>query len=256
LRERAASTTNPPHHDDDETRVRRFLESGAEVVGSLAGAGLGTLIGGPVGTVMGAVAPTIVMRSLQRSIGEVMQRELGKREQARISGALLVAAEQITHRLHRGESPRQDGFFDPRNGRRPDADEIAEGVVRAAQREHEERKVAHLGYLIATIYFDADISLADANALLRQADALTYRQLLLIALVKRTEDGKPSERCPSPVPCRGVEASTIGRYAIHCSDGVRRSRGSGASWLPPDCARGFREPWLEHDAHRHRSATP
>jgi hypothetical protein len=210
----------------DEDRARRFLESGTESAGGTTGSAIAILLPGPVGVVVGAISSAVITQVLRSGLGEALERQLGEREQARVGAALLVAADQISQRLNRGEQPRQDGFFTARAGYRADAEEVAEGIIRAAQRVHEERKVPYLGYLIATVYFDATIS--RANALLHQADALTYRQMVLLALVDRYEQRR-SDSWGGSVGKRGVWWNL--RHGTDSSDtaqGVGRTDGPGA----------------------------
>jgi hypothetical protein len=68
------------------------------------------------------------------------------------------------------------------------ADEVAEGILLVAQREHEVRKMTHLGNLLANIAFSPEITRDDANMLIRRAEELSYRQLLLLSIIGRKQD--------------------------------------------------------------------
>jgi hypothetical protein len=72
------------------------------------------------------------------------------RETKRIGATLTFAAAKIKERLDSGQNLRSDGFFDEDASNRAPADEIAEGVVIAAQREHEEKKLKFYGNLLAS----------------------------------------------------------------------------------------------------------
>jgi len=65
--------------------------------------------------------------------------------------------------------------------------ELLEGVLLAAQREYEERKVRCYGNLYANIAFEPAIDSVTANSLLREADDLSYMQIQLLALVARKD---------------------------------------------------------------------
>ena len=52
---------------------------------------------------------------------------------------------------------RADGWFAPRTGNRPGAEELAEAVVAAARRSTDERRVRHLGYLLAEAAVSPDL---------------------------------------------------------------------------------------------------
>jgi hypothetical protein len=82
---------------------------------------------------------------------------------------------------------RADEFFCEQPNERSSAEEIAEGVLLAAQREHEERKLKFYSNLLANIAFRNDIDRALANALVKQAERMSYRQLCLLALFGQTE---------------------------------------------------------------------
>jgi hypothetical protein len=80
---------------------------------------------------------------------------------------------------------RDDGFF----GDEPSsASEILEGVLLAARDSFEEKKVRYLGYLYASIACTDQISTYLANRLIVQAQRLTYRQLVLLAMIGDTAD--------------------------------------------------------------------
>ncbi len=57
-----------------------------------------------------------------------------------------------------------------------------EGVVLAAQREAEEKKVRLYGNLLANLAFDQSTSRSQANFLIRLGEDLSYRQLCLLSL--------------------------------------------------------------------------
>jgi hypothetical protein len=77
---------------------------------------------------------------------------------------------------------RSDGFFNEDNTGRSSAEEIAEGVVLAAQRDHEEKKLRAYGNLLGNLAFCPQFSRAHSNLLTRLAERLSYRQLCLLAL--------------------------------------------------------------------------
>ena len=106
-------------------------------------------MGGPVGA--GAAAGAFLTDWLYASGIEVLTA-LSPREERRVGAVVLVAAAAIQEKIDSGRRPRDDGFFDPQPpDNRSSAEEIAEGALIAAQREHEEKKILHLGYLLANI---------------------------------------------------------------------------------------------------------
>ncbi|MGY2085714.1 hypothetical protein [Blastococcus sp. SYSU DS0539] len=110
-----------------------------------------------------------------------------ERERVR-AGAVLAFAVEYAATLHRtGRPARTDGFFAPRPGSRPVADELAEAVVDAARRSTDERRVRHLGYLLAEVSVSPDIDAELVGRALRLAEGLRWRQLALLAAVGRRD---------------------------------------------------------------------
>jgi hypothetical protein len=105
----------------------------------------------------------------------------------RVIDAITVAKARIDERLAAGDVPRSDGFFDAWEGTYSDADELLEGVLLAAQREYQERKVRCYGNLYANITFEPIIDSVTADAMLREASDLSYTQIQLLALIARKD---------------------------------------------------------------------
>jgi hypothetical protein len=172
--------TNPP--DLDDQNVFSVVEAGSDLAGSLGGAGAGLLLAGPPGAVVGAVlAPTIKHAAL------VVHDRLRGRQRARAGAALELMAEDVKNRRDQGQEPRDDGFFDARDGLRPDAEELLEGVLLQAANSHEERKVPLLGHLYSAVAHDSGVSAATANYLVRLAGELTYRQFVALSVFANHE---------------------------------------------------------------------
>ncbi|WP_322354858.1 hypothetical protein [Paratractidigestivibacter sp.] len=72
-------------------------------------------------------------------------------------------------------------FFDSAPGDRSAAEELLEGVLIAAQKEYEEKKAPYLARLYANILFHPEVSRPAANHLLKLANQLTYRQLVILS---------------------------------------------------------------------------
>lgn len=167
---------------DQEKRsaIHRLLESGPELAGSVTSTLTSLVIGGAEGQLLGSTAGPV----LSWSLSELMQRRLSHSEKERVVDALQVAADRLQEFLDDGESLRKDGFFDTETNDRSAAEEIIEGVMLAAQREHEEKKVPYLGHLYATLAVTAGINRSYANTLLRHASELSYTQVRLLALLQ------------------------------------------------------------------------
>jgi hypothetical protein len=166
----------------DAERATDLIEGGADLAGASIGAAVG-LIGGPELVVGGAAAGVIATRVFRRVGSELHQRLLGPRHRVRVGAAFAVAAETIMSRLDAGEALRQDGFFDDRAHGRPASDEVLEGVLQAAGEAFEERKVPFLGKLYASVAFDDSVDRPQANFFIAVAERLTFRQVVLLAVI-------------------------------------------------------------------------
>lgn len=162
--------------------VEFFVEAGADITGSATGAALGGAVAGPVGSIVGAIGGTVVEKVVSKIGTEIKERILSKRENKKIGAAATFALLKVEENLKDGKSIRNDNFFKEDVTGRSSADEITEGVLFAAQKEHQEKKLKYYGNLLANIAFDETISRELANQLISLADRITYRQIKLINL--------------------------------------------------------------------------
>ena len=174
----------PDRGENNDAQVRNFkrlVDAGAEITGNLAGSAVSYFMGGPIGALAGgAFSP--VLRHMLGLATDVIERGISKSETKRIGATLTFAAAKVRERLDRGEKVREDGFFEEEANNRAAADEIAEGVILVAQREHEEKKLKFYGALLANLAFTPGIDRGYSNLLLRLGDQLSYRQLCLLVL--------------------------------------------------------------------------
>lgn len=168
---------------DEKSGVRRLVDAGVEIAGGAVGGAMGFLAAGPGAAALlgaGGVAAAIAMRQLGE---EASKRMLGPREQVRVGGMLVIAAEQIRRRIEGGEQVRTDGFFQPRADGRSEADEVVEAVMLKCQREPQEQKVQYMASLVSDVAFDPTVGADMAHQLIKAAEQLTYRQLCLMKLM-------------------------------------------------------------------------
>src|SRR4051812_47194917 len=99
-------------------------------------------------------------------------------ERARAGATLAFAAELAVTRSHQGRPVRGDGFFSVRVPPRSDGERLVEAAVQAARRTAEDRRVRHLGYLVAETAVSPDIDAALADRALRLAERCSWRQLV------------------------------------------------------------------------------
>jgi hypothetical protein len=169
-----------PATDDDA--LFNVVEAGSDLASSLGGAGAGLLLGGPPGAMVGAaLGPTIKHTVL------IVYDRLRGRQLARAGATIELLAEDAQRRQGDGEHPRDDGFFDARDGLRADADELLEGVLLQAANAHEERKVPLLGRLYSAVAHDMSVTTATASYLVRIAGELTYRQFVALSVFAHHE---------------------------------------------------------------------
>lgn len=179
-------------HRDEDDAVQRVVDAGAEVFGSAVGAMTGMIVNGAEGTIVGALAGPILASALR----EIAGRALGRRESARVALTYASAVAAIDELRQDGHELRSDGFFEPELGHRPNAEEVVEGVLIAAQREHEELKLQFYGYLLANIAVDPGIDLHTANWAVRAAQELCWTQLVLLRIIG---DEASVERLPGDI---------------------------------------------------------
>jgi len=174
---------NEPNREgtDRETRLALALfEDTSSTIAGIAGGFLGT-IGGLPGIVLGSAAGVGSARLIQHLGAEFHERVLAPRERARAAAALAVAAVRANERAEAGEARRADEFFEARGEGGVPAEELLEGVLARAGAAYDQRRVPHLGALYASIEYRSDITPTHAHQLLRLADNLSYRQLVIIA---------------------------------------------------------------------------
>jgi hypothetical protein len=162
---------------------RALIEAGSPVAGSMCRAAA-TVVFEPT------AAKVAVSERFAACLHTVADEAAGvpvPRERVRAGAALAFAVEYAATLQRNGRHARTDGWFDERPGGRPAAQEVAEAVVAAARRSTDERRVRHLGYLLAEVAVSPDVDGELAGRALRLAESLSWRQLALLAGVGRRE---------------------------------------------------------------------
>jgi hypothetical protein len=150
-------------------------------------------------------------------------------ERARVGAVLAFAAELSVTRAHQGRAVRTDGFFSVSTAARSAAERLVEDVVQAARRTTEERRVRHLGYLVAEVAVSPDIDVALASRALQLAETCSWRQLVLLAAVGR--------RDRAPLPMGSLEDEPRGWRAWGAREDVADLRRTGLLDPAPVVAR-------------------
>jgi hypothetical protein len=177
--------------------IESLIDAGSAIIGSAAGAVSGWLLGGPEGAALGSATGLLIKKVLIEIGNDASERLLSEREKMRMGGVMLYSADKIRKKLAMGCMPRDDAFWGKRNTmhsacaelpfvERPAAEEILEGILLAAQREYEEKKLPFLGNLYANIAFDSSIDRPNANFLLKIAENISFRQICILSLFSHT----------------------------------------------------------------------
>jgi hypothetical protein len=170
---------------------RALVEAGSPVAGSMSRAAA-TVVFEPAAAVVQVDAQFAAC--LRAVAGEAAALTV-QRERVRAGAALAFAVEYAATLNGSGRTVRTDGWFAARTGNRPLAEEVTETVVAAARRSTDERRVRHLGYLLAEAAVSADLDAELVGRALRVAEALSWRQLALLAGVGR-RDRRPLPMAP------------------------------------------------------------
>ena len=174
----------------ESARISR-RDTGITMTGGLAATGASMALGAlgvPLSPIAAPIVNALVSRGLRKLAADMAQRQLSDRERQRVEEVIEVAQATIERNLEEGKRPRADWQKPPWPGEpSPDAAEITEGVLVAAQRQHESRKVAILGRILGNLAFTPQVDRDYANALVRTAGELSYRQFCLLKLLTDAE---------------------------------------------------------------------
>jgi len=168
--------------------AQEIANTGADTAGATTGATLGMFFGGPGGAVFGSAVGPPLSHDFRKIGAEINNRYISTREDKRVASALQHAIERTGEKLEEGKEIRNDGFFDEETDSRSTADEIIEGALIAAQREHEERKIEYIGSLIANICFDESLDSSQSNALISTAERMSWRQIRILSYISRLQE--------------------------------------------------------------------
>lgn len=187
--------------DIKEKAIDAVVELGSSSAGAALGATIATMVVGPLGTVGGAVVGTVLEKGLQWIGDEIKGRVLSQKEASRIGAVYTYAIQKVNSNINTGQQIRTDDFFKTADSERPANEEVLEGILLAAQKEYEEKKLKYLGNLYANLAFTETVDSRMANMLIKTASELTYRQYAILCVVNMLQDpahnaksrGKPYE---------------------------------------------------------------
>lgn len=180
----------------EEKFIDTATDLGSSAAGAAVGSGIGAVIAGPAGVIGGAIVGTAIEKAIQALGTDIKERCLSKSENRKIGTVYEHAKDKIDDALKSGKKLREDDFFDETIDGRSSSEEILESTLFAAQRESEEKKLPYLANLYANINFDKTIDRAMANQLIKIAEDLTYRQLVILHVMGAYQ------ACPNLMPKR------------------------------------------------------
>lgn len=160
---------------------RALVEAGSPVAGSMSRAAA-TVVFEPSAA---AVQVDERFATCLRTVADEAAALPVPRERVRAGAALAFAVEYAATLARNDRAVRSDEWFAPRPGHRSVAAEVTESVVAAARRSTDERRVRHLGYLLAEAAVSPDLDADLVARALRLAESLSWRQLALLAGVGR-----------------------------------------------------------------------
>lgn len=166
---------------------------------------------------------------LRELADDLASGSLPQRERGRAGAALAFAVEHSTTLSRRERRVRTDGFFTERAGGRVAAREVGEAVLLAARRSADERRVRHLGYLLAEVVVSPDVDTAVVHRALALVEPLGWRQLALLAAVGR--------RDRVPLPLTALDDDPRGWTAWGAAEDLADLRCGALLDPPPDTPR-------------------
>jgi hypothetical protein len=156
-------------------------ESSGELVPAVGRVAIKSVAGffGPLGAAAGAIVEEV----WNRQVRDLEGRQFSFAERLRVEDALRSAAAQVEQCLNEGRELNADWFVSEEGRQRASADEVLEGSILAAAATHEDRKAEFIGNLMGRAIFDSELSPAEILFMLQMARELSYRQLVILALV-------------------------------------------------------------------------
>lgn len=164
------------------------------------GVGLGGLSAAHIGDPAVAVVPSVATGLIAGALGDFLARKLSRAERRRVDFVAAEASRRIGDALDSGAKLRADGFFDADEDGRTRAEEIAEAVLMAAQRSYEEKKLPHIGRMLAAAAFAENVDSSTLHWALGQARELTWTQYVLLGIIGSKNRRLPAGKLGSPAP--------------------------------------------------------
>jgi hypothetical protein len=203
-----------------DARVRGLITAAGETAESGLGA-FDLLLEERPPSFAGGSEDRAALSMLRDVAAEFANRSLTVRQRRRASTVLIHGAARLQANLQGGLRVRRDGFFSATPGVRAAADEFAEAVLIAAIIDPEESKLPHYGALLGNVSCHDETDRALALLLVRRAAAVSWHQLLLLALFTvgerfslRSADYNAERRVPAETVTALSEALELERQGL------------------------------------------
>ncbi|MEQ8908943.1 MAG: hypothetical protein RIC95_07110 [Vicingaceae bacterium] len=164
----------------DEDKLKTFLQKGSEISAGAVGGAIG-LIGGPIGAIAGGTLGVLTGQILN----EIIERKFSDRQKLRLAATTAFVFDGIASRINKGQTVRDDGFFDQAVFERSKAEELFEGTLIKCSTQYQEKKIKFISKIFEKAVFDKTISAESVNQLLEVSNSFSYRKLCLISLIGR-----------------------------------------------------------------------
>ena len=168
--------------EKQEDSISYWINMGGDIAGSILSAEIVLKHATSEGVIAGGTLGPLVGNTLKSVGQDIKNRFLSKRETQRISSAYIYILEKFYEHSDNGKQVRTDNFFNETEEENNQSYEILEGVLLAAQKSYEERKVKYISYFCANLIFENKWDRHFANLLLRLAEELSYRQFCLLSI--------------------------------------------------------------------------
>ena len=201
--------------DDEHSKLRDLVVRGTElstaITGAAAAAHFLTEDPNAVVSLLVDEAP-LFAGTMAWVASEYLDRRVSRRERLRVDTAITFAARKAYQRIMDGDQVRSDEFFqrNPQEDRAP-SEEIAEAIALAVQREAEERKVRHIGFILGNLAFEVSVDRVAANFFVRLAEDLSYTQMQLLTLVDRNSEIALPPRAEQTTKRTSWKAASVSR---------------------------------------------
>jgi len=167
---------------EQNKKVDEYLKHGL----TLAANAMSTIAGFAAGDQTGLIA-TVGGGVLAPLATEMADRLLSRKEKTRTSEVIIMAAILLKEAKESGREIRDDALFRDALPQSAEGEELLEGILLVAQREHQEKKLKFLAHLLKCIALDREIDIDLGNYLISLAERLSYRQFCILELIERKD---------------------------------------------------------------------